>query len=143
MKLWVKISVSLAAAVLIFLAVVIWRSNEQFDAHLTLSAVHMKYACGECSLDMKVLAISDTQFQFLTQKEIFPVAANKAQDALCAYIVNANDYTAYNEKDTGLQFNIAGRLHKFEEVFLFPGCGSVRYFEVDSIQYGNSEWVKF
>jgi hypothetical protein len=143
MKLWQKITLSLAASASIFFVVLIWRSRQQFDAGLTLSAVHMKYACGECSLDMKVLATSDTQFLFLVQQEIFPVAANKPQDALCTYIVNANDNTAYNEKDTGLQFNIAGRLHKYRETILFPGCGAARCFVVDSIQYGNSGWVKF
>jgi hypothetical protein len=120
-----------------------WRPNQQYKEKIQVGAVYMEYACGDCSLEMKVLSVNNNQYHFLIGEEIFPVPARSKSAELCAFISTANYQSAFNEKDTGLQFNIAGRLHKNMEVFPFTGCGPARCFEVDSIQYGNSQWVKF
>jgi hypothetical protein len=120
-----------------------WRPGQQFKEAIQVGAVYMKYACGECSVEMKVLSVNNTQYHFIIGEEIFPVPSGSKSAELCAFISNANYQSAFNEKDTGLQFSIAGRLHRFKDLFSTSGCGTARSFEVDSIRYGNNQWVKF
>ncbi len=131
----------LLAFALIYL--IFLRPKQLYSDHLQIGAVYMKYACGDCSLEMKVLSVNSSQYHFILQEEIFPLSVNDKADELCTYISNANYNTAFNEKDTGLQFTIAGRLHKYKGLYTISGCGPARCFIVDSIQYGNSPWVKF
>lgn len=120
-----------------------WRPGQQYKDAIQVGAVYMKYACGECSVEMKVLSVNNPKYHFMIGEEIFPVPAGSESADLCAFISTANYQSAYNEKDTGLQFSIAGRLHRFKEILSTRGCGAVRCFEVDSIRYGNHQWVKF
>ena len=133
----------LVTALMLFAIFINWRSRQQYDEKLKLTAVHMKYVCGNCSPELKVLTVNEKKFDFIIRDNIWPVTNELEEDQLCQFINAANDNTTFNETDTGLLFTVAGKLHRYKNLWTRSACSDARSFVVDSIQYGNNGWRKF
>ena len=137
---------------LVFIVVVIivlvafvfsWRSSQQYNEKIRLTAIDMKYVCEGCSSELKVLSVSDKKFDFIIQDRIRPVAGNNDADQLCQFIQGASESSAFNETDTGLLFTLVGKLHRYKSLWNRDACSDAISFVVDSIQYGNNKWYVF
>ena len=137
---------------LVFIVVVIivlvvfvfnWRSSQQYNEKIRLTAIDMKYVCEGCSTELKVLSVGDKKFDFIIQDRIRPVAGNNDADQLCQFIQGASESWAFNETDTGLLFTLVGRLHRYKNLWNRDACSDAISFVVDSIQYGNNKWYVF
>jgi hypothetical protein len=120
-----------------------WRISQRYNEKIVVYAVQMNHQCGDCSPSMKVLSVMDEQFSFLVQTEIWPITRRNNDGKLCEFINRANDISSFNETDTGLLYTLVGSLHRYQSLWTTGGCSDARKFEVDSIRYGNNEWVNF
>ena len=133
----------LAMLIIAVVFVIEWRSGQQYNEKLRLTAIDMNYTCEGCAAELKVLSVSDKKFDFIIQDKIRPVQVNNDAVRLCEFIKRASESSVFNETDTGLIFTLVGKLHRYKTLWNPDACSNAISFVVDSIQYGNNRWYVF
>jgi hypothetical protein len=119
-----------------------WRQSRQYSDRITIKAMYMQYACGDCSIEMKVKAVSNPEYQFITGYDIFPKPATKNQEMLCDYVSNACYRYSSQSGYTNCNFELIGFLHKNVHGMPLFDCSETPFFTVEKIRFSNSrEWI--
>jgi hypothetical protein len=127
MKTVLKIT-SFVVLVVLFLAFAYfsfykWRQMQRYDDRITITAWYMKYACGDCTLDMKVESVDNSNYRFIVGKEIFPHASSAPSGTLCDYIGQQSFENSLSSPDAVEKpFIITGYLHKYSHGLPFIKC---------------------
>lgn len=138
-----RVILSIIIILLIVCLIISWRQNQKYTESIMITADFMQYACGDCTLDMKVTKTDNSKFSFILNHDIFPIPRSKSANSLCNYITTAY-YAARENENLGIQpFTIIGRLYKHRRSFLFSNCSETPFFEVEKIKLGEGEWVVF
>lgn len=121
-----------------------WRKQLTYDDKLTLTATYMKYACGDCSVDMKVNRVNDARYRFIIGKDVFPIPEHGSFYDLCDYVSYISFNSSTQPDDTGQPFILVGRLHKYSHDWPWVSCSETPYFTVEKLKYGvNGKWIHF
>jgi hypothetical protein len=119
-----------------------YRQNRQYADKITITAYYMRYACGDCSVDMKVKTVDNKDYKFIIGQDVFPTPETKKFDQLCDFIdesVSSTDPDHYDES-----FTLVGYLHKHSHGLPVFNCSETPYFTVEKIKYGpKGKWVQF
>lgn len=121
-----------------------WRQAQVYEDKITITARYLKYACGDCSLDMKVTSVADTNYQFLVGQEIFPVTQTRKDGILCDFISSSGHKAATTPDYIEEVFTLTGYLHKYSRSLPFTNCTESPGFTVVRIKYGEKgQWKDF
>jgi hypothetical protein len=131
-------------SVLSYYALYKFRQSIKYNEKITVKAYYMMYACGDCSIDMKVEWVNNNKYKFLLGHDIFPTPQKKDFYKLCDYISNTNYKQLSSSPDAiSKPFFLVGYLHKYPHGFLLD-CSHTPYFTVEKMKYGdNGKWVEF
>jgi hypothetical protein len=113
----------------------------KYKEPVTVTANFMQYACGNRTLNMKVVNVNKSKFSFLVSEDIQPIPATKIFNSLYNYIVT--NFYAEREKSGTTAFQIQGKLHRYSDGILNFSCSTNSCFEVDKIKIGSKEWAVF
>ena len=121
-----------------------WRQTRTYDEKITVTAYYMKYACGDCSVDMKVQTVDNPKYNFIIGQDIFPTPKTKKFKELCDFIGSIG-YESSTEPDyIEESFILIGHLHKNSHGLPIYECSEAPFFTVDKIKYGkNGKWKDF
>jgi hypothetical protein len=115
----------------------------QYGEPVTITANYMQYACGDCSIDMKVVKIDNAKYDFIIGNDVFPVPKEKSFSEFCDFVMGTY-YDSRSKENKGIQsFTLVGRLHKYSRRGFFESCDGTPYFTVEKIRYGNGKWTQF
>jgi hypothetical protein len=130
--------------VIIFYGYFKWRQTRTYEEKITVTAYYMKYACGDCSLEMKVQAVNNKNYKFIIGKEIFPTPKTKRFEELCDYISSIGFETSNGPNSIEESFFLIGHLHRNSHGLPFFECSEAPFFTVEKIKYGkNGKWKDF
>lgn len=121
-----------------------WRQNITYEEKITVTAYYMKYACGDCSVDMKVQTVDNPKYNFIIGQDIFPTPKTKKFEELCDYIGSIG-YKSSTEPDYVQEsFKLTGYLHKNSHGLPIFEFSEAPFFTVEKIKYGtNGKWEDF
>lgn len=122
--------------VLIGFAFFKWRQQSKYKEIVTIKAIYMQYACGDCSLDMEVISVDNATFNFIVGKEIHPTAKERA-GLLCDFIGSSMS-EKNNERINRNSYILKGRLHKYPHAWSMFSCNESPFFTVESIVHAAS-----
>ena len=129
--------------ILTFYLYFMWRQNRKYEDKITVTAFYMQYACGDCSLDMRVETVSNSKYNFIIGHDILPTPSLKKLDELCNYISDKT-YRAMATDSTAKAFTLTGYLHKNKHGLPFLACSGTPFFTVEKIKHGNDkQWTEF
>jgi len=121
-----------------------WRQSVVYDDKITVTAYYMKYACGDCSVDMKVQSVDNPKYSFIIDQDIFPTPKTKKFDELCDFIGSIGHNSSTGPDYVEESFTLIGHLHKHKHGFPIFDCSEAPFFTVDKIKYGaNGQWKDF
>ena len=120
-----------------------WGQNQKYPDRVTIVAYYMQYACGDCSLDMKVQRIDNKKYQFIVDRDVFPKPGTKLSYELCSFIADMNMRYQSGIDSSMKSFTIIGKLHKYPHAMPIFNCSETPYFTVEKIKYGNDKWHNF
>lgn len=121
-----------------------WRIKRQYSDRITIKATYMQYACGECSIDMKVKAVSNPNYNFIIGHDVFPKPAIKNSGMLCDYVSDACYRYSSRSGYAGCTFELTGFLHKSAHGMPLFDCTETPFFTVEKIRFGNNgTWTAF
>ena len=130
--------------VLTYLGYYKWRQTRAYEEKITLTAYYMQYACGDCSINMKVQAVDDPRFNFIVGQDIFPTPRTKSFDELCDFVVSIGYESSTGPDYTQDFFTLIGNLHKNSHGLPIFECSDTPFFTVEKIKYGsNGKWKDF
>lgn len=122
-----------------------WRQTRTYEEKITVIGYYMKYACGDCSIDLKVQAVDNPKFNFIIGQDIFPTPNTKEFEDLCNFIGSIGYESSLGRPDyIEESFTLIGHLHKNSHGLPIFECSEAPFFTVEKIKYGtNGEWKDF
>jgi hypothetical protein len=121
-----------------------WRQTRTYEEKITVTAYYMKYACGDCSVDMKVQAVDNPKYNFIIGQDIFPTPKTKRFEELCDFIGSIGNESSTGPDYIEESFTLIGHLHKNSHGLPIFECSEAPFFTVDKIKYGkNGKWKDF
>jgi hypothetical protein len=104
----------------------------------------MQYACGDCSVDMKVKMVDNSKYNFIIGQDILPTPQSKKFDELGGYISDKTYQATTKDDSTAKAFTLVGYLHKNAHGMPIFDCSGAPFFTVEKIKYGSSDqWTDF
>lgn len=104
----------------------------------------MRYACGDCILDMKVQAVDNPTYNFILGKDILPKPENLPVENLCDFIQSKSYSSSSGPDFVAEHFVLKGYLHKHSHGLPFLECSEAPFFTVRKIKYGpKGKWIAF
>ncbi|MEJ8817238.1 hypothetical protein [Lacibacter sp. H407] len=143
MKLIFKILFGIGSLLLLLYLFFKVRQEMQYEESITITANYMQYACGDCSIDMKVIKVDNEKFNFIIGRDVFPIPKEKGFSEFCDFVMRSYYDSRFKENETIQNFILSGRLHKYPRKGLFESCHGTPYFTVEKIKYGNGNWKYF
>ncbi len=122
-----------------------WKQSQKYPDKLIVEANYLFYACGDCTLDMKIKSVNNKNFEFVIGKEIYPKSEFKSNTELCDYIYSNFDMSETDTNSRPSSFFLEGYLHKNPRNYPWKGsCLSNPYFTIERIKYGQTgKWLDF
>lgn len=121
-----------------------WQQTITYGEKITVTAYYMKYACGDCAVDMKVQAVDNPKYNFIIGQDIFPTPKTKKIEELCDFIGSIGYESSTGPDYIEESFTLIGYLHKNSHGLPIFECSEAPFFTVDKIKYGtNGTWKDF
>ncbi len=73
----------------------------------------MKYACGDCSIDMRVKTVDHPKFNFIIGQDISPTPKTKKHEELCDFSGSVGHESSTGPDYIEESFTLVGHLHKY------------------------------
>lgn len=121
-----------------------WLQTSVYEEKITVTAYYMKYACGDCSIDMRVKSVDHPKFNFIIGQDIFPIPKTKKHEELCDFIGSVGHESSTGPDYIEESFTLIGHLHKYAHGLPIFDCSTTPFFTVDKIKYGaKGQWKNF
>jgi hypothetical protein len=121
-----------------------WRQTRTYREKITVTANYMKYACGDCSVDMKVKTVDNPKYNFIIGQDIFPKPKTKKFEELCDFIGSIGYESSTGPDYIEESFTLIGYLHKNSHSLPIFECSEAPFFTVVKIKYGtDGKWKDF
>jgi hypothetical protein len=121
-----------------------WRQTSRYDDTITVTASYMHYACGDCSIDMKVNTVDNKDYNFIAGHDALPMPGTKSREELCDFVGSIGYESSTGHDYIEEPFILVGHLNKNPHGLPFFDCSETPFFVVDKIKYGvNGEWKIF
>lgn len=143
-KILAGLFVSVILCVVTYYGYYKWRQSRVYEEKITVTAHYMKYACGECSVDMKVQSVDNPKYSFIIGQDIFPRPKSKKFEELCDFIGSISFESSTGPDYIEESFTLVGYLHKNSHGLPIFDCSAAPFFTVSKIKYGtNGKWNDF
>jgi hypothetical protein len=109
-------------------------------ANIIIEARYLQYTCGKNNIDMRVVAVADTNYQFLVGQVIAPELLSLKQSELAQLIYLKTSPFKTGKQPTLGNFTLVGFLRNGSRAH----CSGAICFKVEKIKYaGDSTFIRF